>query len=139
MMRGSILKNGVDFYVLVRAELGDAKDANGQPIVKQARYNLVNLGTGKTRVSEPARMFLQSASVEDVNLTSLRRHFNLPNLEDTGVTMQDVNIPAVVKEAVAAKERARIAIIQQTLVNDPIMTMLARHLAAQQAACARLW
>ena len=36
MMRGSILSNGRDFYVLVRAELGEAKNANGTPIAKQA-------------------------------------------------------------------------------------------------------
>lgn len=137
MMRGSILSNGRDFYVLVRAELGEAKDANGSPIAKQARYNLVNLGTGKTRVSEPERMFLQAANVDEVNLTSLKRHFNLPNLVDTGVKMQDINIPQMVQEAVAAKERARLQILASQ--NDTMLALLAQHLAQNVAIGARLW
>ena len=138
-MRGAILKNGMDFYVLVRAEVGSAKDANGTKIAEQARYNLVNLGTGKTRVSDPARMFLQAANVDNVNMQSLRKHFNLPNLEDTGVSMQEINVPKIVQEAVATKERNRLAALQAQAMADPVVISLAQYIAAQQAACSRLW
>lgn len=137
MMRGSILNDGTNFYVLVRAELGDVKDANGSPIVKQARYNLVNLGTGKTRVSEPERMFLQDATVDEVNIHALRNHFKLPNLTDTGVKMQDINIPNAVREAVAAKERARVEAMLAQASGNTILSMLAAQLntAAARGVC----
>lgn len=139
MMRGSILNNGTDFYVLVRAELGNVKDANGSPIIKQARYNLVNLGTGKTRVSEPERMFLQDATVDEVNIRALRNHFNLPNLTDTGVKMQDINIPNAVREAVAAKERARVEAMLAQASGNSILNMLAAQLNAATARGVCLW
>lgn len=139
MMRGSILNNGIDFYALVRAELGNVKDANGSPIIKQARYNLVNLGTGKTRVSEPERMFLQDATVDEVDIRALRNHFNLPNLTDTGVKMQDINIPNAVREAVAAKERARIEAMLAQASGNNILNMLAAQLNAATARGVRLW
>lgn len=139
MMRGSILNNGTDFYVLVRAELGNVKDANGSPIIKQARYNLVNLGTGKTRVSEPERMFLQDATVDEVNIRALRNHFNLPNLTDTGVKMQDINIPNAIREAVAAKERARVEAMLAQASGNSILNMLAAQLNAATARGVCLW
>ena len=139
MMRGSILNNGTDFYVLVRAELGNVKDANGSPIIKQARYNLVNLGTGKTRVSEPERMFLQDATVDEVNIRALRNHFNLPNLTDTGVKMQDINIPNAVREAVAAKERARVEAMLAQASGNNILNMLAAQLNVATARGVCLW
>lgn len=139
MMRGSILNNGTDFYALVRAELGNVKDANGSPIIKQARYNLVNLGTGKTRVSEPERMFLQDATVDEVDIRSLRNHFNLPNLTDTGVKMQDINIPNAVREAVAAKERARVEAMLAQASGNSILNMLAAQLNAATARGVCLW
>ena len=139
MMRGSILNNGTDFYALVRAELGNVKDANGSPIVKQARYNLVNLGTGKTRVSEPERMFLQDATVDEVNIHALRNHFNLPNLTDTGVKMQDINIPNAVREAVAAKERARVEAMLAQASGNTILSMLAAQLNAATARGVCRW
>lgn len=139
MMRGSILNNGTDFYVLVRAELGNVKDANGSPIIKQARYNLVNLGTGKTRVSEPERMFLQDATVDEVDIRALRNHFNLPNLTDTGVKMQDINIPNAVREAVAAKERARVEAMLAQASGNNILNMLAARLNAATARGVCLW
>lgn len=139
MMRGSILNNGTDFYVLVRAELGNVKDANGSPIVKQARYNMVNLGTGKTRVSEPERMFLQDATVDEVDIRALRNHFNLPNLTDTGVKMQDINIPNAVREAVAAKERARIEAMLAQAAGNSILNMLAAQLNTATARGVCLW
>ena len=139
MMRGSILNNGTDFYALVRAELGNVKDANGSPIIKQARYNLVNLGTGKTRVSEPERMFLQDATVDEVDIRALRNHFNLPNLTDTGVKMQDINIPNAVREAVAAKERARVEAMLAQASGNSILNMLAAQLNAATARGVRLW
>ena len=139
MMRGSILNNGTDFYALVRAELGNVKDANGSPIIKQARYNLVNLGTGKTRVSEPERMFLQDATVDEVDIRALRNHFNLPNLTDTGVKMQDINIPNAVREAVAAKERARVEAMLAQASGNTILNMLAAQLNAATARGVRLW
>lgn len=139
MMRGSILNNGTDFYVLVRAELGNVKDANGSPIVKQARYNMVNLGTGKTRVSEPERMFLQDATVDEVDIRALRNHFNLPNLTDTGVKMQDINIPNAVRETVAAKERARIEAMLAQASGNNILNMLAAQLNAATARGVCLW
>ena len=138
-MRGSILNNGNDMYVLIRAEVSSVKDANGSPVVKQARYNLVNLGTGKTRVSEPTRMFLHAADVDDVNINALRAHFNMPNLVDTGVKMQDINIPKAVQEAVAAKERARVEAMLAHASGDSILNMLAAQLAANTARGARLW
>lgn len=139
MMRGSILNNGTDFYALVRAELGNVKDANGSPIIKQARYNLVNLGTGKTRVSEPERMFLQDATVDEVDIRALRNHFNLPNLTDTGVKMQDINIPNAVREAVAAKERARVEAMLAQASGNNILNMLAAQLNAATARGVCLW
>lgn len=139
MMRGSILNNGTDFYALVRAELGNVKDANGSPIIKQARYNLVNLGTGKTRVSEPERMFLQDATVDEVDIRALRNHFNLPNLTDTGVKMQDINIPNAVREAVAAKERARVEAMLVQASGNSILNMLAAQLNAATARGVCLW
>ena len=139
MMRGSILNNGTDFYALVRAELGNVKDANGSPIIKQARYNLVNLGTGKTRVSEPERMFLQDATIDEVDIRALRNHFNLPNLTDTGVKMQDINIPNAVREAVAAKERARVEAILAQASGNSILNMLAAQLNAATARGVCLW
>ena len=139
MMRGSILNNGTDFYALVRAELGNVKDANGSPIIKQARYNLVNLGTGKTRVSEPERMFLQDAAVDEVDIRALRNHFNLPNLTDTGVKMQDINIPNAVREAVAAKERARVEAMLAQASGNNILNMLAAQLNAATARGVCLW
>jgi hypothetical protein len=139
MMRGSILNNGTDFYTLVRAELGNVKDANGSPIIKQARYNLVNLGTGKTRVSEPERMFLQDAAVDEVDIRALRNHFNLPNLTDTGVKMQDINIPNAVREAVAAKERARVEAMLAQASGNSILNMLAAQLNAAAARGVCLW
>ena len=139
MMRGSILNNGTDFYALVRAELGNVKDANGSPIIKQARYNLVNLGTGKTRVSEPERMFLQDATIDEVDIRALRNHFNLPNLTDTGVKMQDINIPNAVREAVAAKERARVEAMLAQASGASILNMLAAQLNAATARGVRLW
>ena len=139
MMRGSILNNGTDFYVLVRAELGNVKDANGSPIIKQARYNLVNLGTGKTRVSEPERMFLQDATVDEVDIRALRNHFNLPNLTDTGVKMQDINIPNAVREAVAAKERARVEALLAQASGNNILNLLAAQLNAATARGVCLW
>ena len=139
MMRGSILNNGTDFYALVRAELGNVKDANGSPIIKQARYNLVNLGTGKTRVSKPERMFLQDATVDEVDIRALRNHFNLPNLTDTGVKMQDINIPNAVREAVAAKERARVEAMLAQASGNSILNMLAAQLNAATARGVCLW
>ena len=139
MMRGSILNNGTDFYVLVRAELGNVKDANGSPIIKQARYNLVNLGTGKTRVSEPERMFLQDATVDEVDIRALRNHFNLPNLTDTGVKMQDINIPNAVREAVAAKERARVEAMLAQASGNNILNILAAQLNNATARGVCLW
>lgn len=139
MMRGSILNNGTDFYALVRAELGNVKDANGSPIIKQARYNLVNLGTGKTRVSEPERMFLQDATVDEVDIRALRNHFNLPNLTDTGVKMQDINIPNAVREAVAAKERARVEAMLAQASGNNILNLLAAQLNAATARGVCLW
>ena len=139
MMRGSILNNGTDFYALVRAELGNVKDANGSPIIKQARYNLVNLGTGKTRVSEPERMFLQDATLDEVDIRALRNHFNLPNLTDTGVKMQDINIPNAVREAVAAKERARVEALLAQASGNSLLNMLAAQLNAATARGVRLW
>ena len=139
MMRGSILNNGTDFYALVRAELGNVKDANGSPIIKQARYNLVNLGTGKTRVSEPERMFLQDATVDEVDIRALRNHFNLPNLTDTGVKMQDINIPNAVREAVAAKERARVEAMLAQASGNSILNLLAAQLNAATARGVCLW
>jgi hypothetical protein len=139
MMRGSILNNGTDFYVLVRAELGNVKDANGSPIIKQARYNLVNLGTGKTRVSEPERMFLQDAAIDEVDIRALRNHFNLPNLTDTGVKMQDINIPNAVREAVAAKERVRVEAMLAQASGNSILNMLAAQLNAATARGVCLW
>ena len=139
MMRGSILNNGTDFYTLVRAELGNVKDANGSPIIKQARYNLVNLGTGKTRVSEPERMFLQDATVDEVDIRALRNHFNLPNLTDTGVKMQDINIPNAVREAVAAKERARVEAMLAQASGNSILNMLAAQLNVATARGVCLW
>lgn len=139
MMRGSILNNGTDFYTLVRAELGNVKDANGSPIIKQARYNLVNLGTGKTRVSEPERMFLQDAAVDEVDIRALRNHFNLPNLTDTGVKMQDINIPNAVREAVAAKERARVEAMLAQASGNSILNMLAAQLNNATARGVCLW
>ena len=139
MMRGSILNNGTDFYALVRAELGNVKDANGSPIIKQARYNLVNLGTGKTRVSEPERMFLQDATVDEVDIRALRNHFNLPNLTDTGVKMQDINIPNAVREAVAAKERARVEALLAQASGNNILNMLAAQLNVATARGVCLW
>ena len=139
MMRGSILNNGTDFYALVRAELGNVKDANGSPIIKQTRYNLVNLGTGKTRVSEPERMFLQDATVDEVDIRALRNHFNLPNLTDTGVKMQDINIPNAVREAVAAKERARVEAMLAQASGNSILNMLAAQLNAATARGVCLW
>ena len=138
-MRGSILNNGNDMYVLIRAEVSSVKDANGSPVVQQARYNLVNLGTGKTRVSEPTRMFLHAADVDDVNINALRAHFNMPNLVDTGVKMQDINIPKAVQEAAAAKERARVEALLSQASGDSILNMLAAQLAANTARGARLW
>lgn len=139
MMRGSILNNGTDFYALVRAELGNVKDANGSPIIKQARYNLVNLGTGKTRVSEPERMFLQDATVDEVDIRALRNHFNLPNLTDTGVKMQDINIPNAVREAVAAKERARVEAMLAQASGNSILNLLAAQLNNATARGVCLW
>lgn len=139
MMRGSILNDGTNFYVLVRAELGNVKDANGSPIIKQARYNLVNLGTGKTRVSEPERMFLQDATVDEVDIRALRNHFNLPNLTDTGVKMQDINIPNAVREAVAAKERARVEAMLAQASGNSILNMLAAQLNNATAHGVCLW
>jgi hypothetical protein len=139
MMRGSILNNGTDFYALVRAELGNVKDANGSPIIKQARYNLVNLGTGKTRVSEPERMFLQDATVDEVDIRALRNHFNLPNLTDTGVKMQDINIPNAVREAVAAKERARVEAMLAQASGNNILNLLAAQLNAATVRGVCLW
>ena len=139
MMRGSILNNGTDFYALVRAELGNVKDANGSPIIKQARYNLVNLGTGKTRVSEPERMFLQDAAIDEVDIRALRNHFNLPNLTDTGVKMQDINIPNAVREAGAAKERARVEAMLAQASGNRILNMLAAQLNAATARGVCLW
>lgn len=139
MMRGSILSNGRDYYVLIRAELGDITNANGDTLAKQARYNLVNLGTGKTRVSEPDRMFLQDPTRDEVNLLALKTHFKMPDLMDTGIRMQDINIPKMVQEAVAAKERARVEALLAQASGNSIMLRLAEQLAADAARGARLW
>ena len=135
MIRGSILKNGDKFYVLVRSEIGEAKNANGVTLAKQARYNLVNLGDGKTRVSTPDRMFLQHPDVDEVSLVALRAHFNLPHLEDTGVTMQEINVPKAVTEAVAAKERARLQ--AATADANDVINRLVSQLISQRTVC--LW
>lgn len=100
MTRGSILQCGNEFYMLVRVELADTKNGNGVTTGKQARYNLVNISTGKTRVSEPSRLFLWMADQDDVNLNSLCQHFGL-DLVDTGITCNDIDLKQVVVEAIA--------------------------------------
>ena len=102
MTRGSILQCGNEFYMLVRVELADTKNGNGVTTGKQARYNLVNISTGKTRVSEPSRMLLWMADQDDVNLNSLCQHFGL-DLSDTGITCQDIDLRQVVIDAIAQR------------------------------------
>lgn len=102
MTRGSILQCGNEFYMLVRVELADTKNGNGVNTGKQARYNLVNISTGKTRVSEPSRLFLWMADQDDVNLNSLCQHFGL-DLVDTGITCNDIDLKQVVVEAIAQR------------------------------------
>lgn len=102
MTRGSILQCGNEFYMLVRVELADTKNGNGVTTGKQARYNLVNISTGKTRVSEPSRLFLWMADQDDVNLNSLCQHFGL-DLVDTGITCNDIDLKQVVVEAIAQR------------------------------------
>lgn len=102
MTRGSILQCGNEFYMLVRVELADTKNGNGVTTGKQARYNLVNISTGKTRVSDPSRLFLWMADQDDVNLNSLCQHFGL-DLVDTGITCNDIDLKQVVVEAIAQR------------------------------------
>lgn len=102
MTRGSILQCGNEFYMLVRVELADTKNGNGVTTGKQARYNLVNISTGKTRVSDPSRLFLWMADQDDVNLKSLCQHFGL-DLVDTGITCNDIDLKQVVVEAIAQR------------------------------------
>ena len=102
MTRGSILQCGDEFYMLVRVELADTKNGNGVTTGKQARYNLVNISTGKTRVSDPSRLFLWMADQDDVNIKSLCQHFGL-DLIDTGITCNDIDLKQVVVEAIAQR------------------------------------
>lgn len=105
MKRGHILSNDNNYYMLVRIESGvGIKDANGQNTgLMNDRYNLVNLDTGKTRVSEPARMFLTPSTQDDISLDRLRSHFNMPNLQDTGLCAGDLNFGSAVAQAVHDK------------------------------------
>lgn len=114
MTRGSILQCGDEFYMLVRVELADTKNGNGVTTGKQARYNLVNISTGKTRVSDPSRLFLWMADQDDVNIKSLCQHFGL-DLVDTGITCNDIDLKQVVVEAIAQR-RLR----QQTASMDDV-------------------
>lgn len=102
MTRGSILQCGNEFYMLVRVELADTKNGNGVTTGKQARYNLVNISTGKTRVSEPSRLFLWMADQDDISINSLCQHFGL-DLVDTGITCNDIDLKQVVIEAMAQR------------------------------------
>lgn len=105
MKRGHILSNDNNYYMLVRIESGvSAIDPNGQKTdLTYDRYNLVNLDTGKTRVSDPARMYVWPSHSDNINIDSLRSHFNMPNLQDTGVTCDDMNFGSIVAQAVHDK------------------------------------
>ena len=108
MKRGQILMNGDDFYMLVRVEEdAPVRNANGTKVSGGDRYNLVNLSTGKTRVSKSDRLFIMPVGQEDVDVQMLRVHFNLPGLADTGVHITDVDLKDVIARAVtAARSRA---------------------------------
>ena len=125
MTRGSILQCGNEFYLLVRVELADTKNGNGTATGKQARYNLVNISTGKTRVSNPERLFLWMADEDDINLNSLKQHFGL-DLVDTGITCEDLNLKQVVSEAIAQRS-IRAATIG---VCDPVHMAMANFLVS---------
>lgn len=101
MKRGHILMNDNNYYMLVRVEAEvKGTDPNGSPSGTPCdRYNLVNLSTGKTRVSDPERMYLIPSTNEDVPLVSLREHFNLPDLTDTGIHISDMNFGEQVAQA----------------------------------------
>lgn len=102
-MRGSILQSDNDLYLLVRIEEAPVRNVNGTATnLKSGRYNLVNISTGKTRVSDPDRMFVYSGGLPDIPIAHLQDHFGIP-LTDTGITCEDVNLNQVVTEAAAAK------------------------------------
>lgn len=122
MTRGSILQCGNEFYMLVRVELADTKNGNGVTTGKQARYNLVNISTGKTRVSDPSRLFLWMADQDDVNLNSLCQHFGL-DLVDTGITCNDIDLKQVVMEAMAQR-RVRQNQMNATEVHLSILRLM---------------
>ena len=69
-----------EFYQLVRvaADAPGAVDTlSGKPVGGRVDlYNLVNISTGKTRVSDPARLFKVSSG-GNVYLHSLNHHFQL--------------------------------------------------------------
>lgn len=105
MKRGHILSNDNNYYMLVRIESGvSAIDPNGQKTdPTYDRYNLVNLDTGKTRVSDPARMYVWPSHSDNINIDSLRSHFNMPNLQDTGATCEDMNFGSIIAQVVHDK------------------------------------
>lgn len=78
--RGATLydKGNDKVYQLVRIEgpVSDT-DANGRPIGNtKYRFNLLNLSTGKMRVSDSDRMLINTNDLR-VNLQTLRDHFGL--------------------------------------------------------------
>lgn len=133
MKRGAILMNDNNYYMLVRIESGvTGTNANGKKCDMQFdRYNLVNLDTGKTRVSEPERMYLIPSMQENILVDSLRSHFKMPNLQDTGLAAGDVNFGSVVAQAVHDK-RMRAAISPAVAPGDPDATLNACIAALRQ-------
>ena len=121
-IRGSFLTSGGNIYMLVRCETAPSRDANGVAIDAEVdgRYNLVNISTGKTRVSTPERLFLWTSRVDEVPIDKLRAHFRLPDLMDTGITASDVNFVQVVSEALASRQ-ARTVATEPTMSADEIL------------------
>lgn len=120
MQRGHILINDNQFYMLVRVEAGvKGTTVNGTPAgVPTSRYNLVNLDTGKTRVSDRNRLMLMPDDMPDISLSNVRDHFNMPNLQDTGLSASELNLGSVVAQAM--HEKAMRANINSTNDNDTV-------------------
>lgn len=133
MKRGHILSNDNNYYMLVRIESGvSAIDPNGQKTdPTYDRYNLVNLDTGKTRVSDPARMYVWPSHSDNINIDSLRSHFNMPDLQDTGVTCGDMNFGSIIAQA-AHDKRMRDSMSVVTSVTSADATLNACIAALRQ-------
>lgn len=91
----------------------------GKPsTIKHDVYNLVNVNTGQTRVSDPARMLRTTAGFDLISVERIRTHFNL----DIQYVIDADTIKPAVSQAIAkaffaqtpSREEIAIAALRRT-------------------------